>query len=687
MKSALWEDTPGALVALINTGQFVYAHLYTVTLAGGMGALRFTDADLDILGPADTATIDLDFAGGQVYGVDAFTDVLTCTRASPAVTYAQKQDGTLQAFAANELRITDMGLLIEELRENRCLQSQTLTAAGWSNAGTTASVVANTTVAPDGTMTADTITFGSGAIDQWMRTNANYVNGITYAISGWAKVLAGTRNFRFKFNDGAVNAFSSNQLATTAWQKFSASFTASASTDGQVAVANGSVGVAGDLIVWGVQVEVGAVATSYIPTTTVAVTRDIDAITLTGDLDAIFRTNASSGLITLGYASNYPLRVIASLDGGLLYSSDGGIRWGGGTPTQLLSAASWLASLHGVGWSYDTAAVERSLMLDGGAVVDEAALGTWINTIYLGTAGSGNIAINGYISRFAVWDKQLDTEALRSITATAPDFPAVTMTAYDSRGIRVDQEGSRTLAHWKRGLDVDSWLLVVMPRYLNEITGAEFPDTINGVPWVQAAMQGALDGADIQVDRAYFSAWPQPYQLVNTPVGILTVFAGRAAEVDCGDIVVAITINDYRELLNIKMPRNTFQGGCRFTLYDTGCTLSELSFDQTGTVIAGSTQKQILSAPIAPGGARTFQLGKLKMTSGLNDGFSRTISTWVSTAGGTFSLLNPFPFEIAVGDTFTVYPGCDKTQAACTAFANSANFGGQPFIPAPETAI
>ena len=41
----------------------------------------------------------------------------------------------------------------------------------------------------------------------------------------------------------------------------------------------------------------------------------------------------------------------------------------------------------------------------------------------------------------------------------------------------------------------------------------------------------------------------------------------------------------------------------------------------------------------------------------------------------------------SVGDAFTVYPGCDKQQSTCALFGNSANFRGQPFIPAPELSV
>jgi len=68
---------------------------------------------------------------------------------------------------------------------------------------------------------------------------------------------------------------------------------------------------------------------------------------------------------------------------------------------------------------------------------------------------------------------------------------------YSSFGLRVDQKGS-TQAHWKLGLDTDTWTLVLMPGPFDPITGATFPDTIGNVPWLQAAFRqlrcGGLPG-------------------------------------------------------------------------------------------------------------------------------------------------------------------------------------------------
>ena len=262
---------------------------------------------------------------------------------------------------------------------------------------------------------------------------------------------------------------------------------------------------------------------------------------------------------------------------------------------------------------------------------------------------------------------------------------------YSSNGVRVDQKASKTQAHWKRGLDSDQWTVVVMPRPFDLITNVEFPDMIGSVPWLEAAQAGALDAADVQVDRAYFfrtPVHPMP-QGGQVPAGTLTIFAGLMAEVDTTDTVAVLTIQDYRSLLSFSMPRHYFQGMCRHQLYDAGCNangnMNRAVFASDATAANTSTQSQIVaSAPLStPGGSGTFTLGQLQFTSGLNIRQWGFVVTWDGSA--TLNLLVPMPFAVAAGDAFTVYPGCDKTQTQCTAFNNYPQFGGESYIPVPET--
>lgn len=249
--------------------------------------------------------------------------------------------------------------------------------------------------------------------------------------------------------------------------------------------------------------------------------------------------------------------------------------------------------------------------------------------------------------------------------------------------------GSSPRAHWKPGLDVDTWTVVVMPRPIHPVTGAADPDTIAGVPWIEAAAGGALDSATVAVDRAYFAAWPTGASAFTTPaapVGVLNIFTGRVAGVDVSRSRVGITINSHLHLLDASFPRNVYQAPCSHTLFDAGCQLVAASYAINGTVVTGSTNGVIRANISPPSGSATFALGRIVMTSGANNTFQRSIRSYTAGLPAALTLIAPFSFDIAIGDTFTVYPGCDKQQETCALFGNLDNFGGQPYIPAPEVA-
>jgi hypothetical protein len=259
-------------------------------------------------------------------------------------------------------------------------------------------------------------------------------------------------------------------------------------------------------------------------------------------------------------------------------------------------------------------------------------------------------------------------------------------TTWSSKTVRVEPAAQRNaLAHWKIGLDVDTWQAVFFPRNVDDLTGAAYPDVIGSVPWLAAAAAGALDGAIVTVDRAHFpTPLPAPQAAPITPTGVWRIFAGRVGEVDLGRSSGVVSVNSHLELLDVQMPRNLFQAGCRHRLFDAGCTLSAAAYAVTGTVDAGSTRYAINSSIAAPGGSGTYTLGRLVFTSGQNSGFSRSVRSWDGVSN--FVFVSPLPFAVATGDAFTAYPWCDKQMATCLKFANLLNFGGEPFIPNPEAA-
>lgn len=169
-------------------------------------------------------------------------------------------------------------LALDPAATNLLLQSQDFTTT-WNALGG-ASVTANTTVSPNGGTDADTITFTAGAASRVSQSVTMSVS-TSYTISLWAKTASGTKDFRFAYFDGSSPTLSSDITATTDWQRFDYTFTTAASHSGEsIIIYSKTGGEAGDLIVWGAQLELGSYATGYIPTTTLAVARSADAVTL-----------------------------------------------------------------------------------------------------------------------------------------------------------------------------------------------------------------------------------------------------------------------------------------------------------------------------------------------------------------------------------------------------------------------
>jgi uncharacterized phage protein (TIGR02218 family) len=243
---------------------------------------------------------------------------------------------------------------------------------------------------------------------------------------------------------------------------------------------------------------------------------------------------------------------------------------------------------------------------------------------------------------------------------------------FTAQGPRIDRKDNKAKCHWKIGVEVDTLLFDVMPQAM---------DMVNGLPFLAACVQGAFDGAELQLERAFMATYG------DTSVGTVIMFVGRVAEIDLGRAVATFTINSHLELLNLQLPRNLWQPGCVNSLGDASCGVSLPSFAAGGITAAGSSAS-VIAASLAQA-TSYFDQGKVTFTSGANAGLTRSVKSWVAGSPGRIALLAPFPNAPAAGDAFTIYPGCDKTLGAngCAKFANTARFKGYPFIPTSDTAV
>jgi len=213
--------------------------------------------------------------------------------------------------------------------------------------------------------------------------------------------------------------------------------------------------------------------------------------------------------------------------------------------------------------------------------------------------------------------------------------------------------------------------------------------TISGTSFLSFIRQGGFDGAELTYLGAYWAYSSSGYSRPLVPVGTITKFVGRVADVNISANLATFTVNSDLELLDIRMPRNLYQASCLNSLYDAGCTLAQSSFTVAAVATVSSTSSRVYVSSL--GTTSSYSLGQITFTSGTLNGTSRTVQEYVisSTSSGAYLVVvPPFPSNPSSGDAFTVSKGCDKTAGTCSSvFNNLTHFRGFPYLPDPSTAI
>lgn len=212
-------------------------------------------------------------------------------------------------------------------------------------------------------------------------------------------------------------------------------------------------------------------------------------------------------------------------------------------------------------------------------------------------------------------------------------------------------------------------------------------DTLFGGNFLANAEQGALDGAIIVRSRII---WPFVTGIVaqdvtRTPIAVWVLFSGYGSVISKGGSShVEMKVKSALTKLNVNMPRNYYQPGCLWTLFDAGCTINKASFAVTGTIGAGVSGVAIpvvggLGGGIGTDGIGQYALGRLLFTSGVNAGLQVLIDNNDTVNLYLAYLLNEIP---AVGDSITFYPGCSKSFHTCDVkWNNKPNFRGFDKVP------
>ncbi len=108
------------------------------------------------------------------------------------------------------------------------------------------------------------------------------------------------------------------------------------------------------------------------------------------------------------------------------------------------------------------------------------------------------------------------------------------------------------------------------------------------------------------------------------------------------------------------------------------------NFEDDEVLSSGGDSVTLNGVPVSD--SSFYPQGEVKVNTGNNAGERRQI---IKDVGNLVTLQWPFPNDLEVGDTYSIYPGCDKTaEAACRdKFDNAKNFRGYIYVPKVEETI
>jgi hypothetical protein len=222
---------------------------------------------------------------GNPFNLITFTRGTTATRVNSSGLIETVASGA-QRLDYDPVTLEAKGLLIEEARTNLLTFSEDFSI--WATSLVT--VTSNYAISPSGDLTADRFVSVGGAYPQ-IAKSAVLTAGLSYTFSFWVK-SDGTPQIQQTL---ILETSSATFTPTNTWTRVSVTIASSAggSQTPVIATNNGSA-PASSFLMWGAQLEAGAFATSYIPTTTTSAPRNADLAVLS---TSAFPYSASEGTL------------------------------------------------------------------------------------------------------------------------------------------------------------------------------------------------------------------------------------------------------------------------------------------------------------------------------------------------------------------------------------------------------
>ena len=353
-------------------------------------------------------------------------------------------------------------LLVEPSAKNDCVQSQGFSTSPWIATGVTVTGTTQTN-SPDGTQNAFDITIaGTGLLA--LRQTIGCANNTTYTVSCFYKnkALVAGQTFEMRYTNENLAPNNLNAIATidlaagtatyslfgtsgtgfsgtatgrvenygNGWYRVSMTFTvgsAGANVNGIFRPIAG-VSISRNFYAWGAQLEVGSVPTSYIPTTTQAITRGAEVINKTNIASLIGQSEGTiyaevdirnmakeTYILEIDDGSNTNRVIMRSLTSNLMRGS---IVAPGASGIIGISSATFNAGIIKIAFAYKSG--DFALSVNGATALTASGtftFGASLNRVTLGGVGGGGFQLNDRIRAVEIHPNRLSNAQLATLTA------------------------------------------------------------------------------------------------------------------------------------------------------------------------------------------------------------------------------------------------------------------------------
>lgn len=426
-------------IALVGSSKIVEAR--SIKLLGGVSK------------SVPIGSVNLNFASGLYYvqgsGFVSLSSLLGNTNSTGG--YGADSTGTLHFIGANLPRVySGTGLLGEPPRTNIAFQSQNFSSATWAKltggSGSVPVVTPNFALAPDGTMTASRVQFAlNGGVTS--ASISRIVQSITttaqsYTITFYARSTDGVSTYSM----GGTTPPITTQALTIGptWSRVVMQGTAAAGAHNfsalliqgaQTPVQSDSA----DVLIFGYEIKPTLLLTSYVPTTTAAVTFDGDNLLASGALATLLGSSAGTLAAQTNTSQAATAGTIIDANGSILLGKTSGDNLTDNIVAGLTTAnaAGWAGAAKSViAWGPST----RGLSLNNGTPATDTNSMTPSAPFHLGSISGSSSFLAGYIGSMVGWNSNIGVAAANSQFNSA--FSPTALVAWGDSLTAGNQDGS-----------------------------------------------------------------------------------------------------------------------------------------------------------------------------------------------------------------------------------------------------